>query len=97
MRQTAVRGLHLYHHILHPSSWSDYLSRIFAGWKGLSSWKGDRNEYPLVPVQPAAKAEVTHSVIEIPKPRDQSPPPEDTDCEQIEIKEIACTLTPVYQ
>ena len=54
------------------------------------------NEYPLAPVQPAAKAEVTHSVIEIPKPRDQSPPPEDTDCEQIEIKEIACTLTPVY-
>ena len=32
-------------------------------------------EYPLAPVQPV-KAEVTHSVVEIPKPHDQSPPPE---------------------
>ena len=33
------------------------------------------NEYSLAPVQPAATAEVvTHTVIEIPKPRDQSTP-----------------------
>ena len=51
------------------------------------------NEYPLAPV---AKAKVTHSVVEIPKPRDQSPPPEDK-CDQIEIKELTCTATPVYQ
>ena len=48
----------------------------------------EENEYPLVPVQPA-KAEVTHSVIEIPKPCDQSPPPE-VNSDRIE-------LTPVYQ
>ena len=46
------------------------------------------NEYPLAPVQPAAKAEVTHSVIEIPKPRNQRPSP----CEQIEL-----SITPMYQ
>ena len=51
------------------------------------------NEYSLAPV---AKPEVTHSIIEIPKPRDQSPPPEDK-CDQIEIKELTCTATPVYQ
>ena len=34
------------------------------------------NEYPLVPIQPG-KDEVTFSVIEIPKPRDQSPTPEE--------------------
>ena len=51
-------------------------------------WGEEVNEYPLAPVQPA-KAEVTHSVIEIPKPRDQSPPPE-ANTEQIEV-------TPVYQ
>ena len=34
------------------------------------------NEYPLVPVQPG-KDEVTFSVFEIPKPRDQSPTPEE--------------------
>jgi hypothetical protein len=49
----------------------------------------------LAPVQPA-KDEVTHSVIEIPKPHDQSPPPEDK-CDQLEIKELTCTATPVYQ
>ena len=59
--------------------------------------KIEMSSYPLAPVQPAAKAEVTHSVIEIPNPRDQSPPPEDTDCEQIEVKEIVCTATPAYQ
>ena len=37
----------------------------------------EENEYPLVPVQLAtADSEVTHSVIEIPKPCDQSPPSE---------------------
>ena len=50
----------------------------------------DVNEYPLAPVQPVSKAEVTHSVIELPKLRDQSPPPEDTNSEQNEA-------TPVYQ
>jgi hypothetical protein len=54
------------------------------------------NEYPLAPVQPA-KDEVTHSVVEIPKPRDQSPPPAEEDNDQIEAKEIICTATPVYQ
>ena len=47
------------------------------------------NEYPVAPVQPAAKAEVTHSVIELPKPRDQSPPPEDTNSEQNEATPVA--------
>ena len=53
------------------------------------------NEYPLAPVQPG-KDEVTFSVIEIPKPRDQSPTPEENN-DQIEAKEIICTTTPVYQ
>ena len=53
------------------------------------------NEYPLAPVQPG-KDEVTFSVIEIPKPRDQSPPPEENN-DQIEAKEIICIATPVYQ
>ena len=48
----------------------------------------EEDEYPLAPVQPA-KAELTHSVIEIPKHRDQFPPPE-VDTEQIEV-------TPVFQ
>ena len=48
------------------------------------------NEYPLAPVQPA-KAEMTYSEIEIPKPRDQSPPPEDND------KSMIYTVTPLYQ
>ena len=48
----------------------------------------EENEYPLIPVQ-SAKAEVTHSVIEIPKPCDKSPPSE-TISDRIE-------LTPVYQ
>ena len=52
------------------------------------------DEYPLVPVQPAKAAVVTHSVIEMPKPRDQSPPPE-ANSDQIEVREI--TATPVYQ
>ena len=53
------------------------------------------NEYPLAPVQPV-KDEVTFSVIEIPKPRDQSPTPEKNN-DQIEAKESICTATPVYQ
>jgi uncharacterized membrane protein len=44
------------------------------------------NEYPLAPVQPA-KDEVTHSVVEIPKPRDQSPPPEANSDEAQDIQE----------
>ncbi len=44
--------------------------------KDQSRWGEEVNEYPLAPVQPS-KAEVTHSVVEIPKPRDQSPQPED--------------------
>ena len=48
-------------------------------------------------VQPAAKAKVTCTVIEIPNPHNQSPPPEDTNCEQIEVRELTCTETPVYQ
>ena len=47
------------------------------------------NEYPLAPVQPATKGEVTHSVIEIPKPRNQSPLP---DSNSVEIKG-----TPLHQ
>ena len=58
------------------------------------------NEYPLAPVQPATKAKVTvtHSVIEVPKPSDQSPraPPEDSS-DLIEVNEIVCTATLVYQ
>ena len=53
------------------------------------------NEYPLVPVQPG-KDEVTFSVIEIPKPRDQSPTPEENN-DQIEPKKIICTATPEYR
>ena len=51
------------------------------------------NEYPLAPVQPA-KPEVTHSIIELPNPCDQSPPPE-VNLDEIEVKEL--TATPVYQ
>ena len=50
------------------------------------------DEYPLAPVQPG-KDEVTFSVIEIPKPRDQSPIPEENN-DQIEA---ICTVTPEYQ
>ena len=50
------------------------------------------NEYPLAPVQPA-KAEVTHSVIEIPKPRDQSPPPGTNSSDEVE----EFIALPVYQ
>ena len=54
------------------------------------------NKYlQLAPVQ-SAKDEVTYSVVEIPKPRDQSPTPEENN-DQIEIKEIVCTATPEYQ
>ena len=55
------------------------------------------NEYPLsmAPVK-SGKAEVTQSVVEIPKPRDQSPIPEENN-DQTEVKEIICMETPVYQ
>ena len=52
------------------------------------------NEYLLAPVQPG-EDEVTHSIIEIPKPRDQSPTPEE-DNDQIVVREIICTATPEY-
>ena len=58
-------------------------------------WGEELNEYLLAPVQPG-KAEVTFSVIEISKPQDQSPPPEENNG-QIEAKEIICMATPVYQ
>ena len=58
---------------------------------------GEVNEYLLAPVQPqAAETEVTYSVVEIPKPHDQPPPPE-ANYNQIEVKELVCTATPVYQ
>ena len=52
------------------------------------------NEYSMAPVQPKDKAEVTHSVIELPKPRDQSPPPQ-ANSDEVEIKIL--TTTPMYQ
>ena len=55
------------------------------------------NEYLLAPVQvEPAESEVTHSFIEIPKPRDKSPPPE-AKIDEIEVKVLTCTETPVYQ
>ena len=55
------------------------------------------NEYPLATVQPA-KAEVTHSVIDIPKSCDQPPPPQaNSDKMDSEVKESICLVTPVYQ
>ena len=55
----------------------------------------EMNEYPMAPVQPKVKAEVTHSVIELPKPCDQSPPPQAYNNDEIEVKLL--TATPVYQ
>ena len=51
------------------------------------------NEYlQLTPVQPAENNIVTHSYVEIPKPRDQSPTPE----ENIIIpREITCDSEPL--
>ena len=54
----------------------------------------EMNEYPMAPVQPKDKAEVTHSVIELPKPQDQSPPPQ-ANSDEVEVKVL--TATPVYQ
>ena len=48
------------------------------------------NEYLLAPIQ---HAEVTQSVVEV---HDHFPPPEDNNV-QIEVKEIICTETTVYQ
>ena len=54
------------------------------------------NEYPLAPVQPNDKAEVTHSVIELRKPCDQFPPPQaNSTSDEVEVKVL--TATPVYQ
>ena len=52
------------------------------------------DEYPMAPIQPKNKAEVTHSVIELPKPCDQSPPPQ-ANSDEVEVKVL--TATPVYQ
>ena len=44
------------------------------------------NEYPLAPVQPGKdEVHVTHSVVDIPESRDQSPTPEENN-DQIEVK-----------
>ena len=45
------------------------------------------NDYPMAPVQPAKAAKVTYSVIELPKPRDQFPPPPEAKNNEIEVKE----------
>ena len=50
------------------------------------------NVYPRAPIQ-SVKTEVTHSVIEIPKPRSQSLPPE-FNFDEIEVREL--TGTPAY-
>ena len=53
----------------------------------------ESNEYPLAPVQPS-NAEVTHSVIELPKP-DQDRP-QDTDRDETQISEARRIITPPY-
>ena len=51
----------------------------------------------LAPVQPV-KAEVTYSIVEIPNPNySQSPQPEYCDVNEIEVRELHCTETHVYQ
>ena len=52
------------------------------------------NEHPMAPVQPKDKAEVTHSVIELPKPRDQSPPPQ-ANSDEVEVKVLTAINTSV--
>ena len=49
---------------------------------------GEVNEYPepMAPVQPA-KAEVTHSIIEIAKPCDDQSPPPQAQQRESEVKE----------
>ena len=56
----------------------------------------EMNEYLLAPIQPA-QAEVTYSVIELPKHRHQteSPPPE-VNLDNIVVKEFAATPDSVY-
>ena len=59
----------------------------------------EEHEYlQLAPVQPAT-AEVTYSIVEIPKPCDQSPQlPADYDVDdKIEVRELLCTETIGYQ
>ena len=50
------------------------------------------NEYPLASVQPA-NAEVTHSVIDLPKCDQDSPPDHDKERDETEITEIFDTVT----
>ena len=52
------------------------------------------NEYLLAPVQPAS-AQITHSVIELPK-RDQDPPSSDKNRDEPEISEHCRIVTPPY-
>ena len=52
------------------------------------------NEYLLAPVEPA-ETEVTYSIIELPKPCDQSPPPQANN-DEVEVKVLTATPT-VYQ
>ena len=62
-------------------------------------WKAEEvNEYSLDPVQPA-EGKVIHSVVEISRLCDQPPPllPPEENTNQIEVREIICTATPVYQ
>ena len=52
------------------------------------------NEYLLAPAEPA-ETEVTYSIIELPKPCDQSPPPQANN-DEVEVKVLTATPT-VYQ
>ena len=53
----------------------------------------EMNEYLMAPVQPAKNENVTYSIIELPKPRDLSPPPKAKN-NVIEVHEL--TATPEY-
>ena len=52
------------------------------------------NEFPLAPIQPAENV-LTHSSVEIPKPRDESPTPEENINEIIVPREITCGSEPL--
>ena len=58
----------------------------------------EMGEFLLAPVQPASNdhdSEVTYSIVEI--PHDQLPPPEETNINEIVVRELSGTETPVYQ
>ena len=77
--------LHNYYIILFSTG-----SCVQKHWYTVKTADEEVNEYPLAPVQPA-KVVVTHLVIELPKPHDQSPPPE-VNFVDIEVKELTATL-----